>query len=80
MKPRILIVVFFVPVLMFFIPAYSQVTIHAKTDQRIELLSVVFRLAGNPEYNMNPFKAYVNAKNRDVRIAGACLLHPVFCR
>lgn len=27
-------------------------------DERVELLSVVFRLAGNPEYNMNTLPAY----------------------
>ena len=30
-----------------------------KVDQRIELLSIVFRLAGNSEYNMDRFKDYV---------------------
>ena len=28
-------------------------------DQRVELLSIVFRLAGNPEYNYNSFPKYV---------------------
>ncbi|MDD2570607.1 MAG: hypothetical protein PHV14_00540, partial [Bacteroidales bacterium] len=28
-------------------------------DQRVELLSLVFRLAGNPEYNMEMFSLYV---------------------
>lgn len=35
--------------------AYGTDTVKAKTDQRVELLSVVFRLAGNDEYNMNPW-------------------------
>lgn len=30
----------------------------AKVDQRVELLSIIFRLAGNYEYNMNNFKKY----------------------
>ena len=29
-----------------------------QVDQRVELLSIVFRLAGNPEYNMNTLPAY----------------------
>lgn len=32
-----------------------------KIDKRIELLSIVFRLAGNPEYNQNNFKIYTDA-------------------
>lgn len=31
-----------------------------KIDKRVELLSIVFRLAGNFEYNMDMFKNYVN--------------------
>jgi len=31
-----------------------------KVDQRIELLSIAFRLAGNSEYNMDNYKNYVN--------------------
>lgn len=31
-------------------------------DERVELLSIVFRLAGNPEYNMNRLPAY----NKDI--------------
>lgn len=30
-----------------------------RVDQRVELLSIVFRLAGNEEYNMEHFKTYV---------------------
>jgi len=30
----------------------------ARVDERVELLSVVFRLAGNPEYNMSPLSSY----------------------
>jgi len=30
-----------------------------KVDRRTELLSIVFRLAGNPEYNQDNFKSYV---------------------
>lgn len=41
-----------------FCPSYSAETVAAKTDQRIELLSIVFRLAGNDEYNMNQFKSF----------------------
>jgi len=41
-------------------PSFGAVAVQAKTDQRIELMSIVFRLAGSPEYNMNPFKSYVS--------------------
>jgi hypothetical protein len=34
--------------------------VKAKTDQRIELMSIVFRLAGSGEYSGNQYKAYVN--------------------
>ena len=33
-------------------------TPHPQVDERIELLSIVFRLAGNPEYNMITLPAY----------------------
>ena len=29
-----------------------------RVDERVELLSIVFRLAGNPEYSMNTFPKY----------------------
>ncbi len=32
--------------------------LHARVDPRVELLSIVFRLAGNFEYNMSPLKGY----------------------
>jgi len=34
------------------------ITPHPQVDQRVELLSIVFRLAGNPEYNMDSLPAY----------------------
>jgi hypothetical protein len=36
----------------------SEGPLSSKVDPRVELLSVVFRLAGNPEYNMSPLKTY----------------------
>lgn len=36
----------------------SERTIAPQVDPRVELLSIVFRLAGNPEYNMSPLKTY----------------------
>ena len=36
----------------------SEVALLPKVDPRVELLSVVFRLAENPEYNMSPLKKY----------------------
>lgn len=29
-------------------------------DKRVELLSIIFRLTGNPEYNRNDFKLYTD--------------------
>ena len=34
-------------------PAAGQGAIEVRVDPRVELLSLVFRLAGNPEYNMD---------------------------
>ena len=34
-----------------------------KVDKRIELLSIVFKLAGNKEYNNSPFKLYIDKIN-----------------
>jgi len=36
----------------------SEAVLSPKVDPRVELLSVVFRLVGNPEYNMSPLKKY----------------------
>jgi hypothetical protein len=36
----------------------TRLTITARVDQRVELLSVIFRLAGNFEYNMSPLSGY----------------------
>lgn len=33
---------------------------HSTVDKRVEILSIIFRLAGNPEYNMKFAKNYVN--------------------
>lgn len=35
-----------------------EATVSPKVDPRVELLSIVFRLAGNSEYNMSPLKIY----------------------
>jgi hypothetical protein len=34
--------------------------IEIKVDPRVELMSIIFRLAGNPEYNMGRIQAYVD--------------------
>ncbi|WP_316845597.1 DUF4932 domain-containing protein [Pedobacter psychrodurus] len=34
--------------------------VHSTVDKRVEVLSIIFRLAGNPEYNMKFAKRYVN--------------------
>ncbi len=36
----------------------TRIVITPKVDERVELLSIVFRLAGNFEYNMSPLKQY----------------------
>jgi len=36
----------------------SEAGVSPKVDSRVELLSIVFRLAGNSEYNMSPLKTY----------------------
>src|SRR5256884_6563462 len=36
----------------------SEAGVSPKVDPRVELLSIVFRLAGNSEYNMSPLKTY----------------------
>lgn len=39
-------------------PGDRQTAVLPHVDERVELLSIVFRLAGNPEYNMNTLPAY----------------------
>ena len=34
--------------------------IRPTVDKRVELLSIIFRLTGNPEYNRNDFKLYTD--------------------
>jgi len=41
-----------------FVARGSEPTLAPQVDPRVELLSIVFRLAGNPEYNMSPLKTY----------------------
>lgn len=45
-------------VLLFF--GYSLASIKPKVDERVELMSIVFRLAGNPEYNDENNKRYAD--------------------
>jgi hypothetical protein len=40
--------------------ASAKEKVKSTVDKRVELLSIVFRLAGNPEYNMKLAKNYVN--------------------
>ncbi|MGA2005174.1 MAG: hypothetical protein ABSG70_17440 [Terriglobales bacterium] len=42
----------------------SELTPSAHVDERVELVSIVFRLAGNPEYNMSPLKGYTSDIDR----------------
>lgn len=39
--------------------AIASEKVHSKVDLRVEMLSIIFRLAGNPEYNMKFAKNYV---------------------
>lgn len=41
----------------------SNKIVESTVDRRVELLSIVFRLAGNPEYNMNFARQYVKDIN-----------------
>jgi hypothetical protein len=41
--------------------AESRPTLQPHVDRRVELLSIVFRLAGNEEYNQDRYKGYVEA-------------------
>lgn len=51
--------------LLLFISSYSfsKTPVVSTVDQRVELIGIVFRLAGNPEYNMNFAKSYVKDIN-----------------
>lgn len=45
--------------IIIFSSAIAGQKVHSKVDMRVEMLSIVFRLAGNPEYNMKFAKNYV---------------------
>lgn len=51
-------ILFFITLLLF-TKSIAQEKISAQFDERVELLSIVFRLAGNPEYNSNLYNSYV---------------------
>ena len=38
----------------------DSMLIRPTVDKRVELLSIIFRLTGNPEYNRNDFKLYTD--------------------
>ena len=42
----------------------SPSALRAKVDERVELLSIVFHLAGNPEYNMGRLDGYTGEIDR----------------
>src|SRR5438874_7192411 len=45
--------------ILFFAPlTLGEPTLEPRVDPRVALLSIVFRLAGNSEYNMSPLKTY----------------------
>ncbi len=43
--------------------AAQAIAIDARVDPRVELVSIIFRLAGNPEYNTGQIEAYNDAIN-----------------
>lgn len=47
-----------VPALGVAVPSDKAPMITPQVDQRVELFSIIFRLAGNPEYNMNHLAKY----------------------
>ncbi len=54
-------ILLFAVTLMVVRPVMAQrdsIALSPRVDRRVELLSIVFRLAGNPEYNMNTFSKY----------------------
>ena len=49
----------FLILVLFLLFGYSYANVQPKVDERIELMSIVFRLAGNPEYSNDNNKKYV---------------------
>jgi len=45
-------------IFVFVRPTLGEPSLAPRVDPRVELLSIVFRLAGNSEYNMSPLKTY----------------------
>ena len=45
-------------IFVFVRPTLGEPSLASRVDPRVELLSIVFRLAGNSEYNMSPLKTY----------------------
>src|SRR5574344_599512 len=46
-----------------FVSSFAQNMVSAKIDERTELLSVIFRLAGNREYNRCMMPSFARATN-----------------
>lgn len=51
--------IFFILLLSFSSSFRAQETVKSKVDPRVEMFSIIFRLAGNSEYNMKFAKTYV---------------------
>lgn len=49
-------------------PAQNREAIEVRVDPRVELLSIVFRLAGNPEYNQSADYTYAHDVDRHFRL------------
>ena len=47
-------------IIIIFSPVMANKKVHSTVDKRVEMLSIIFRLAENPEYNMKFAKNYVN--------------------
>ncbi|MFU1855652.1 DUF4932 domain-containing protein [Sphingobacterium sp. NGMCC 1.201703] len=60
---KYVLIVLFNLSLMFTYGQRTQIMDRPKVDERIEILSIVFRLAGNQEYNSDVFKRYIDRVN-----------------
>ncbi|MDF2515761.1 MAG: hypothetical protein K0R59_1057 [Sphingobacterium sp.] len=60
---KYVLIVLFNLSLMFTYGQRTQIMDRPKVDERIEILSIVFRLSGNQEYNSDVFKRYIDRVN-----------------
>lgn len=60
MKKSLLTILLLIFILSAIGQKHNGLLMPPKVDKRVELLSIVFRLAGNNEYNMDDYESYVN--------------------